>query len=103
MAFKGIISTGSTVETRFSSDTSNSGSASLLIGLTSAIPDAKHAVVAVGGSAKLELQVNTLGMLRVFVDVAGDQDSGRLEVKANGGLHDRETVTGDTTWTYSVE
>lgn len=103
MSFKGVISSGSTVETRFSSATDNTGSASLFIGLSSESENANHAVVAVGGSASLQLQVNRLGMLRVFVDVAGERDSGMLEVKVIGGQHDRETVAGDTTWTYSVE
>lgn len=103
MAFKGIVSNGSTVETRYSSDTSNTGSASLFIGLSSESENAKNAVIAVGGSAVLRLQVNSPGLLRVFVDVAGDRDSGTLELEEIGGQHDRETVSGDTTWTYSVE
>jgi hypothetical protein len=88
MTFKGIISIGSTVEAGFSSDTSNSGSASLFIGLSSESENAKNAVIAIGGAASLRRQVNSPGLLRVFVDAAGKRDSGMLELEEIGGQHD---------------
>jgi hypothetical protein len=105
MAFKGVVSNGSTVEAEFSSDTSNTGSASLLIGLGALGGGAQggHAIVAPGGSAHVNVDASEPGILRVFVDVAGHGDTGMLEVTVDGSRHDRETILGDTTWTYSVE
>jgi len=105
MAFKGIVSNGSMVEARFSSDTSNGGSASLLIGLgpLGGGAQADFAIIAPGGSDSVKAAASTPGLLRVFVDVAEDDDTGMLEVTVDGARQDRETVSGDTTWTYSVE
>jgi len=64
---------------------------------------ASFAVIAAGGSGTVELDASSPGILRVFVDVAGEDDSGRLEVKVSGVAQDSEDVSGDTTWTYSVQ
>jgi hypothetical protein len=105
MSFKGIIGLGSTVLASFSSDPTNDGSACLLLGLASftGSADANGAVIATGGSGAAHLTANTPGILRVFVDVAGDEDTGWLEVKLNGATADAQAVSGDTTWTYSVQ
>lgn len=105
MTFKGIVSNGSTVEASFSSDTSNGGSASLLIGVGPLGGGAQgdYAIVAPGGNGRVNVDASSPGLLKVFVDVAGDEDTGMLEVTVDGSRHDRETISGDTTWTYSVE
>src|SRR4051794_33160656 len=105
MTFKGIVSPGSTVEATFSSDTSNGGSASLLLGVgtLSGAADADYAIVAPGGSSSVKIDATKPGLLKVFVDVAGNGDTGMLEVSVDGSRLDRGTVSGDTTWTYSVE
>jgi hypothetical protein len=105
MSFKGIISTGDKVEATFSSNCANSGSASLLIGvgLLAGGADASYAVIAAGGGGTVNFNARSPGILKVFVDVAEEGDSGILEVAVSGAQRDRETVSGDTIWTYSVE
>ena len=98
--FKGTIAEGTTVTAKFSLDRSGSGTAALLIAYSAGNGgESDGAVVAPGATGSASVAPNTQSMLRVFVDVSSESDTGMLEVTP---VTAEEAVTGDTTWTYAV-
>lgn len=101
--YLGALKKGSTIEVSFASASTNSGTAHLLVGHGKAgETSVKNAIVAPAGSAELSLKLTGKGLLRIFLDLAGEADRGRLEVKQDGAIVTSNPVKGDTTWVYSV-
>ena len=102
--YKGVVNVGSEIRASFSSDYSNKGTASLLIGhgRLGSDSEAKSTTVAPGGTGTVSLTVTAQGNFHVFVDVAEESDSGKLEVSEGAKIVDSESIKGDTKWLYSV-
>lgn len=106
MAFKGTIKKGSHVEAELSVDGSAGGSALLAIGFADngGGQGTDSTTVAPGGSDKVSVQTNPAdGHLRVVADFNDNSDDGHLIVRVNGTLRTNDPVTGDTTWSYSLQ
>jgi hypothetical protein len=104
MPYKGGMYTGSAVDVTFSSNYTNNGTALLLVGLGTLDGQsiADMAAIAPGGTATLRIACDDPGILRISVDATTDADSGQLAVAIDGVGQADESITGDTTWTYSV-
>lgn len=105
MAFKGIIEAGSRVTVALELDATASGPAAVTAAFARSGGGGSHSegmVVASGTSDSVALDVDAKGMLQIFVDMAVESDSGTLDVRAGGEEEDRETIEGDTLWTYAV-
>jgi hypothetical protein len=106
MAYKGDIPKGSSVETELSVGNGAGGSALLSLGFSDndGGEDAQSVTVAPNGSERVSVQTNPkpTGILRVVVDFNSNSDTGRLVVTVNGKTRHDESVTGDTSWSYSL-
>ncbi|MFQ5569252.1 MAG: hypothetical protein ACE5G0_06230 [Rhodothermales bacterium] len=108
--FKGVIAPDSEISVTFSSNFTNTDVAHVLVALgrVGGTPEEDSDTASPGGFARVEMKADLKaaprGMLRIFVDVALDTDSGMLEVKANGEPlpNSTDAIQGDTTWTYTV-
>jgi hypothetical protein len=104
MPYKGPIDAGSTVSVTFSSFTTNSGTAFMLVGCGTlgGESSAEGREVAPGGFATLSMLCAEPGIFKIDIDLAHDNDSGELEVTTNGALKHRGRIVGDTNWSYSI-
>jgi hypothetical protein len=102
--YRGDIPPNSTVNVKLSTDSANSGSAIMMVGTGAFGGQATgtSVVVAPGGSGSRQVKSPAAGILKVFVDFADDDDSGRLDLSAPGGFTDGDEIAGDTVWTYSA-
>jgi hypothetical protein len=106
MPFKGNISKGSRVEAELTLAADANGSA--LIAISFADNDGgsgeDSTAIAPGGQASVRVHTNSgaNGRLRVFVDFNDNADTAQLVVRVNGTVRDDETITGDTSWAYSL-
>ena len=106
MAYKGSIPSGSRVDVELQVDAGAKGAALVAVSFADngGGSGSDSATVAPGGTGRCGMQTNprVLGLLRVWVDFNGDADTGKLTVSVNGAMYDSATITGDTTWSYSL-
>lgn len=104
---KGTVFTGSVVTARFTADEENSGSSQVFMthGQSGDEPLVDSETVVPGATSRvLELQAQSLGFIRILVDMNAASDRGRLTVAVDGQVRPNsdEDIQGTDTWVFSV-
>jgi hypothetical protein len=106
MPFKGNIRKGSHVVAQLSLAPDVSGSALIAIAFTdndgASGDDSMSVAPGATGTCSVRTHEGPNGRLRVFVDFSLEADTGQLIVRVDGADRHNETITGDTTWAYSL-
>ena len=106
MAYKGSIPKGSRVDIELQVDAGAKGAALVAVSFADngGGSGSDSATVAPAGTGRCGVQTDpgSAGLLRVFVDLNDDTDTGMLTVSVGGAVYDHARITGDTTWSYSL-
>jgi hypothetical protein len=104
MAYKGSVRAGSSIQAKLLLDHTASDTANLFIAASQSggQPVDDSDTVAPGGSASVAVTPATRGRLEIAVDMALESDTALLIVTENGAVKNREPITGDTDWAYTL-
>ncbi len=99
--FQGTIDVGIRVDATLELDPNARGSAFLVVAWSAGAGTGEQSAVTIasGGSGTVSVTPDQPAFLHVFVDMSSGSDTGTLIVKPKP----TKRISGDTSWTYSVE
>jgi|GEM_PF-4549441 hypothetical protein len=103
--YKGIIRAGSSISITYASNASTRGTTILMAGTgQNGTSDSQVKTIVPAASDKIALHADDgVKIIRIIVDVPDNGGSGTLTVTADDGTNDNGSISGDTTWVYTVE